>query len=361
MNDKNNEEIKKLVTEDKPKDKLAEPNQSDLATDKGIEIVGDKKSKKSKFLSLAIIATLIIAVVLVLDLLIAKPQLIYELSTEKEEVPTKEKIENNLPVDDKIDVSLYHAEYDTSYHNSVGVINGFYNKVISKYPSNKDIKIERMTNTPNVSYKVEGKDYFVSVGNREINVTNLLIGSIDDDNTTDKRKELNELIFEEAKNYLIDNDFADMTNEYKDKNDSLLRLFNNMYISEKVVCGISREYPAFYIDCEDISIFGPIADDVEPFVRLLSNSNPEDDLLLKKSSFTRPQIRTGGTAGYQTAIMGFRNAAQLFYKKDSGSWKYFTGTNIIIECGEYNTVDLKAAFLGDRCYDEIKKDNGTVK
>jgi len=68
-----------------------------------------------------------------------------------------------------------------------------------------------------------------------------------------------------------------------------------------------------------------------------------------------PKIAESKTAGYKTAEVGllaeaqFGGAAGLFYQTPDGMWHFFKGTQQIIPCGDYNTPDLKKAFLGSQC------------
>lgn len=71
----------------------------------------------------------------------------------------------------------------------------------------------------------------------------------------------------------------------------------------------------------------------------------------------QPKITDSKTSGYKTAVVSMGNAGQLvggfaglFYQKDGGDWKYFTGTQGVLGCDQYNTPELKAAYKGETCY-----------
>lgn len=82
-------------------------------------------------------------------------------------------------------------------------------------------------------------------------------------------------------------------------------------------------------------------------------------LVIRDSSYSPYQtisvaIRTPGT--FQGGAMG------LFYRSSPESnWQYFTGTQAVLSCSDYNTDDLKRAFAGSVCYDEATQSNSTVQ
>lgn len=54
---------------------------------------------------------------------------------------------------------------------------------------------------------------------------------------------------------------------------------------------------------------------------------------------------------YQTLWVSVGGAAGLFYRMSpEAEWQYFTATQGMLECNEYNTDDLKKAYLGETCY-----------
>ena len=53
---------------------------------------------------------------------------------------------------------------------------------------------------------------------------------------------------------------------------------------------------------------------------------------------------------YQKTQISGGNAALLFYRvSPNADWQFFTGTQGLLECSDYNTQDLKNAYAGDRC------------
>ncbi len=82
-------------------------------------------------------------------------------------------------------------------------------------------------------------------------------------------------------------------------------------------------------------------------------------LIIKDSSYSPYQtvsvpISTPGA--FQGGALG------LFYRSSPESnWQYFTGTQAVLSCSDYNTDDLKRAFAGSVCYDETTQSNSTVQ
>jgi hypothetical protein len=145
------------------------------------------------------------------------------------------------------------------------------------------------------------------------------------------------------------------------------------WASDKIVCrattaplsegGVynqaTKEYDysaySFVIECALISDFAATAEAARPFYEAYAKApeHYEDNMAFGKQTVNESQ-----TAGYKTAIIplfaygdyvgGF---VGLFYQTPDEVWHYFKGTQQALDCSEYNTVDLKKAYLGDVCYD----------
>lgn len=73
-------------------------------------------------------------------------------------------------------------------------------------------------------------------------------------------------------------------------------------------------------------------------------------------------ITDSETPSYQTLQIPSDNAMALFYRAlDSDEWQYFTSTQAIISCDEFNTPDLKKAFSGSQCHDVATGQQLTVQ
>lgn len=120
------------------------------------------------------------------------------------------------------------------------------------------------------------------------------------------------------------------------------------------------------VNCANMSDYATVAKaqkalyDVYPHA-----SNPTEGTLLLAG---KPTEKTSKTEGYTTAQValsgvtedgqaGMGGAAGLFYKTPDGKWHFFTGTQAALACSDYNTDDLKKAYLGEPCFDANGKDS----
>lgn len=72
-------------------------------------------------------------------------------------------------------------------------------------------------------------------------------------------------------------------------------------------------------------------------------------------------IKDSKYAPYQTMVGGILFAAGLWYRVSPDSpWQWFQGTQAVLSCEDYNTDDLKKAYLGDPCYSEREGRNMEV-
>lgn len=64
------------------------------------------------------------------------------------------------------------------------------------------------------------------------------------------------------------------------------------------------------------------------------------------------QIKNSEYKPYQNVWVGIGGGAGLFYRTSpDAEWQFFTGTQGLLECGDFNTDDLKKAYLGEQCWD----------
>lgn len=63
-------------------------------------------------------------------------------------------------------------------------------------------------------------------------------------------------------------------------------------------------------------------------------------------------IKEGGVTPYQTIQVSMDGGVGLFYRTSpNSSWQYFETVQSVLECGRYDTEDLKKAYLGEPCYE----------
>ena len=64
------------------------------------------------------------------------------------------------------------------------------------------------------------------------------------------------------------------------------------------------------------------------------------------------KIKNSQVSPYQTLQVAIGGGYALFYRVNpDAEWQYFAGGQAPLNCGDYNTEDLRKAFAGDVCYD----------
>jgi len=137
----------------------------------------------------------------------------------------------------------------------------------------------------------------------------------------------------------------------------------NIYTGKGLVCTIndstSQSSPTT-ASCGLIEAYKDAAATAKPFADVLTG-------LTSTTVLGVPTIKDSKVSGYQTAeisgsdVEGLSGHVDLFYRKTSGAWKYFTGTQSELACSKYNTTDLKNAYMGDPCWDTTKDKDSTVQ
>lgn len=74
------------------------------------------------------------------------------------------------------------------------------------------------------------------------------------------------------------------------------------------------------------------------------------------------RIVDSGYEKYQKLIGSVSNAMGFFYRVSPESeWRFFTATQAALSCSEYNTDDLRRAFMGEACWNEETQAKDVVK
>ncbi len=118
------------------------------------------------------------------------------------------------------------------------------------------------------------------------------------------------------------------------------------------------------IDCADMSTYESVAKAQQPFGTVYvtaAKSTPELDTT-KLLFLDQPTIKDSKTTGYRTAQLNISSYADgmvgvggfvgLFYQTPDKTWHFFQGTQNELSCSQYNTPDLKKAYLGESCGDQ---------
>lgn len=129
----------------------------------------------------------------------------------------------------------------------------------------------------------------------------------------------------------------------------------NVYEGKGLICTIEDTdsgTSSNTASCGRLDAYPAAAALAKPFVDALPDDRKDTSLFLGT-----PAVTTSSVTGYQHAsagessVEGVGGGIALFWKKDGGEWTFFTGTQNLLPCTSFNTVDLKNAFKGEACYD----------
>lgn len=197
-----------------------------------------------------------------------------------------------------------------------------------------------LSDTPAIgpSYKVSGADYYVAT-------TDTYSLSITKQGTTIESP------VDEDFNQTIADQIVQVLRDSKYKMTDTTNIVN--YESATVVCTILAEGSPITVTCANKSTYNKISSDLKPFVQAHIAATSSDDEL--RTTYSNLKVTNSLTPKYQHASVsitqGMTGAVLLFYRHDEGTWKFFTGTQNILSCDEYNTIDLIAAYKGEKCID----------
>ncbi len=140
-------------------------------------------------------------------------------------------------------------------------------------------------------------------------------------------------------------------------------LKTDVYIGDELICTVNSPLAETHpttVRCGFLSSYLANAVKSKPLADALPN-------LIPTSVIFSPTISDSKVAGYQNAEAGISDLSgaggyqALFWRKGSGSWNFFRGTQEIIQCAAYDTIDLKNAFFGKVCFDMSNNKDSTVK
>lgn len=137
----------------------------------------------------------------------------------------------------------------------------------------------------------------------------------------------------------------------------------DVYTGRGLVCTVDDGAAAINpstASCGLLSHYKEAAAKAKPFASVLPD-------LTATTVLSNLKISDSKVSGYQKATLSRSDLNEvgggmaIFYRKGTGSWIYFRGTQEIIDCTAYNTTDLKNAFMGDSCYDSTSNKESTVQ
>ena len=152
-------------------------------------------------------------------------------------------------------------------------------------------------------------------------------------------------------------------------------MFAAQYSSDDITCLLTDQKPYqqpatskefnTILGCADTAAYLANAVELKPYFTVYAAQSTSDTT---KTALGSLQVKKSKTAGYSIATVGIGGSeygsvggfAGLFYTTPDNKLHYFIGTQSQIPCTDFNTDDLKKAYLGESCYDE-KDEAATVK
>jgi len=108
------------------------------------------------------------------------------------------------------------------------------------------------------------------------------------------------------------------------------------------------------VTCANIADYTDTAAAAKPFYDAYAKSSEQ---FKDNKIFTAAKILDSETSGYKVATITLSSYGAtvggfvgLFYQTPDAAWHYFKGAQGVVNCSDYNTVDLKKAYVGDDCY-----------
>lgn len=134
-----------------------------------------------------------------------------------------------------------------------------------------------------------------------------------------------------------------------------------LYASDEVVCYVLTLYALrgnnyTGVGCGDMDSYKEAAEQIKPFHEAFVAENPQlkDTLDGFAPYYGLPQTYDGAE-GYKNAEVKMTGVVGLYYQVPKAkAWKYFTGVQEAPLCMQFNTDELKKAFLGRPCSDGTK-------
>ena len=291
-----------------------------------------KKSHKKRNIIIAAVVLLLLAAGTVTALML--------FSTPKKDTAKKSTADTAAPLDDaqgivtKINTAITDSSKDTYQNPQVS-----FTSPTSEQPA------------VSPSYQVKDTDYYV--------VTNQAYG-LTIQKTVDTNSETGvDTVFTQG---IIDQVTATLVSNKYNKTTELASGVE--YQSNAVICTVSgTDSIPMYVTCANKNAYAKVSSDVKPFVTAYRAGHSDSST---QDVFSAPTIKSGSVDGYQTASVGVSShqsvgsAAALFYRKGTDAWKFFNFTQAELNCSDYNTADLKAAFADQPCISDSKAST-TVK
>lgn len=143
------------------------------------------------------------------------------------------------------------------------------------------------------------------------------------------------------------------------------------FSSEDIACSLRNtpetKHYSLQVDCSDKADFSKNSEAVKPFAEAYASNKENGD---KDILFAKPDIQNSVTENYKNArlsVFGLDNLGNSstaeFYQTPDGNWHFFTASEKQgkINCSDYDTDELKNAYLGFSCWNALTKKSSFVQ
>lgn len=239
-----------------------------------------------------------------------------------------------------------------------------------KNSANASTLVSKSNDPASVIYRFDNKNWIVADKDAAM-LTFASVLTAESENKSD---------YNSAINYLKSQNFteAKLTAAAYSSTATMTRYF----ISKDTVCNLSNTSPTILyddsttspqyllqIDCSKIADFQDNIKAVKPFADVYSGSDSSKNTADPLFGGT-PTIQNSINKGYKNAKLAISSVSEVnssstgeFYQTPDKKWHFFTSTKDQdkIACSDYNTDDLKKAYIGFTCWDESANASAFVK
>ncbi len=230
----------------------------------------------------------------------------------------------------------------------------------------KDLKLsvggEDVIDATTPKIKPDGYGFYVNIYREKNSYGTKVVGSKQQVDTQRallrtrlKQKGFTETVYQES------SDDANFAADYKTKNVAcLVSGFTPLNTS-----GVDANKYEVTLGCADISVYQSVAKKANLFAQAYASESKQD---IATMSFSTPTVTKSSVAGYSRAEIAISGAeysavggfAGLFYQTPDTLWHFFVGTQNILLCSQYNTPDIKKAYVGEKCMSSDGQQESTV-
>jgi cytoskeletal protein RodZ len=228
----------------------------------------------------------------------------------------------------------------TSNATAADTVKAIASQVTTKYGTSTTKETTNLTTAGAPPYKISSADYYVAPA------TGASFSIMDTAAGVDYTK-LSTPVDADIDSYLTTNRF--------DKSTPDASLGISYYETAYVICEVVQNISPASVNCADKSEYADVDDAVGPFAKAYASTLSDNSA--QKTVYGSPAISDSVTSGYQTAHLEISSYDQpvggfagLFYKKGDAAWTYFTGAQGVLDCSQFNTSDVEAAYAGTECY-----------